>query len=281
MYGNRADDGDQRHRGSDGLRLAVAGGDEIGDRRDVLRLGEPHDAHDERRAEPDHQDRPDIDRQKVETRARGEPDRAEERPGRAVDREREGIDEQPRAASAAEPPRPVAVARDHEQKADIAERKGDNDPALQHDGSVALRGATPVTRSFYRTKVTRREYRRKLPLRVQSPAQKAPCRSERRSGHSIRLSGAAVYIKDGDRPRVEPTLGLCGVRHLTRARRSAALITAESGQRDALARATRTSGTDRCRLSFPHNAISCRLQRRCSLRRWAAWASSRSASPAD
>ena len=34
--------------GGDGLGLAVACGDEVGDRGDVLRLREPHDAHDQR-----------------------------------------------------------------------------------------------------------------------------------------------------------------------------------------------------------------------------------------
>ena len=47
--GNGADDGDQRDGGGDRLALAVARGDEVGDRGDVLRLGQPHDADDQRR----------------------------------------------------------------------------------------------------------------------------------------------------------------------------------------------------------------------------------------
>ena len=47
--GDRADDGDQRDGRRHRLALAVARGDEVGDRGDVLRLGEPHDAHDQRR----------------------------------------------------------------------------------------------------------------------------------------------------------------------------------------------------------------------------------------
>ena len=101
--GDRADDGDQRHRRRHRLALAVARGDEVGDRGDVLRLGEPHDAHDQRRAEPDHQDRPDIDSEEIVAGARGRADRAEERPRGAIDRERQRIDQRaargPRARS--------------------------------------------------------------------------------------------------------------------------------------------------------------------------------------
>ena len=95
--GNGADDRDQRDGRGDGLALAVARGDEVGDRGDVLRLGEPHDARISRRAEqPDHEHRADIDGEEVVAGARGEADRAEERPGRAVDRQRQRIDQMPR-----------------------------------------------------------------------------------------------------------------------------------------------------------------------------------------
>ena len=131
--GDGADDGDQGHGGGDDLGLAIARRDEVGDRGDVLRLGKSHDPHDQRRAEPDHDDGAYIDRQEViEAGARGEPDRTEEGPAGAVDRERERVDEVAPAALAAERPRAVAIARDDEQQADVAERNGDDDPALQH-----------------------------------------------------------------------------------------------------------------------------------------------------
>ena len=82
---NHADDGDQRDGGRHRLALAVARRNEVGDRRDVLALGQPHDADDERIGEPHHQHRPDIDGEEIEAGARGQPDRAEERPRRAVD----------------------------------------------------------------------------------------------------------------------------------------------------------------------------------------------------
>ena len=127
-----ADDGDQRDGRGHRLRLAVAGGDEVGDRGDVLRLGQAHDTHDERRAQADHQNGAEIDGQELEAGARREADRAEEGPRRAVDRQRQRIDQMAQAAFAAEVPRLVAIARDHEQQSEVAERTGDDDPALQH-----------------------------------------------------------------------------------------------------------------------------------------------------
>ena len=148
--GDGADDRDQRDGGGDGLRLAVTRRDEVRDRGDVLRLGEPHDAHDQRRAQPDHEDGADVNRQEVEAGARGKPDRAEERPGGAIDRERERIDEVP-AAAAADPPRTVAIARHHEQQADIAERHGDDERALQHDRSCVAAARAALAAPLYRT----------------------------------------------------------------------------------------------------------------------------------
>ena len=133
--GNRADDRDQGDDHRHALMLAVARRDEVGDRGDVLRLRQPHDAHQQRRGERDHQHRADIDGEEVVAGARGEPDRTEERPGRAVDRQRQRIDQQARAALAPEQAHPVAVACYHEQEPDIGERDGDDDPALQHAGS--------------------------------------------------------------------------------------------------------------------------------------------------
>ena len=133
--GNGADNGDQRDHGGHRLALAVARGDEVGDRGDVLRFGQPHDAQQQRREQADHQHRADIDRQEFIAGARRRADRAEEGPGRAVDRQRQRIDQQPRATGAAEAldqPCAVPVARHQEQQADIGKRHCDDDPALQH-----------------------------------------------------------------------------------------------------------------------------------------------------
>jgi len=128
---HRADDGDGGGGGRDGLALAVAGGDEVGDRGDVLRFRQLDDAHQQRRAERDHQDRADIDREEFDAGACREADRAEERPGRTVDRKRQRIDEHAEAA-ALNLCQPLAIAGDDEQKPDVAERGCDHAPVMQH-----------------------------------------------------------------------------------------------------------------------------------------------------
>ena len=99
--GDRADQGDDGDGRRDRLALAVARGDEVGDRGDVVGLGQPHHAHQQRRAKADHQDRAGIDRQELDAGAAGEADRAEERPRRAVDRQRQRIDQHAGAAARA------------------------------------------------------------------------------------------------------------------------------------------------------------------------------------
>jgi hypothetical protein len=91
------DDGDQA---PEQLVLAVARRDEVGDGRDVLALGNVDDGPHHGPADGQHQDRPDIDRQEVVARGRGDADAAEIGPGRAIDRQRQGIDQRPRAAAA-------------------------------------------------------------------------------------------------------------------------------------------------------------------------------------
>ena len=110
---HRADDRDERHGGSDRLRFAITGGNEVGDRRNVLCLGQAHDPHDQRRAQPDQKHRADVNGQEIEAGARSKPHRAKERPRGAVDRKRERIDEPP-ATFTAKASRPVSVTCNQE-----------------------------------------------------------------------------------------------------------------------------------------------------------------------
>ena len=130
--GDHADDRNQRDGRRHRLALAVTRGNEVGDRGDVLALGKPHDADDERISEPHHEHRPDIDGEEIKAGARRHADRTEERPRRAVDRQRQRINEKPRAAAADALTAAVAVTRYQEQKPDIGERDDDNEPTLQH-----------------------------------------------------------------------------------------------------------------------------------------------------
>ena len=65
---------EQRGGDADGAALAVARGEEVGDRGDVVLLGQPHQLGDHRVAGGDHQHRPGVDQDEVEARRR--------RPGR-------------------------------------------------------------------------------------------------------------------------------------------------------------------------------------------------------
>ena len=129
--GNRSDDRDQGDGCGDGLALAVTRGDEIGDRGDVLRFRQLDHAAQQRRAERDHQDRADIDREKIHAGAGGESDRAEKRPGGAIDRQRQRIDQRAGAA-ALRRRQPVAMAGHQKQEPDVAEGGCDHAPVVQH-----------------------------------------------------------------------------------------------------------------------------------------------------
>ena len=128
--GDHADGGDQRGRRGDDEALAVARSQEIGHRRDLLRLGQPDDAPEQRKAEQEHQDRPGVDAEELETAFRRNADGAEEGPGRAIDGEAQRVDQRARASWSRLVRPAVAKARDDEQKRHIGDRYDDDEPAL-------------------------------------------------------------------------------------------------------------------------------------------------------
>ena len=130
---------DQRRERRRRLRLAVAGGDEVGDGGEVLRARQIADAADQAMAEPDDQDRPDVDRQEIEALRGGEADRAVIGPGRAVDRQAQRIDQRAVPADDEAPPAVIAPPGDGEQEADIAERGEKDGRAVQHGGGASVR----------------------------------------------------------------------------------------------------------------------------------------------
>ena len=149
--GHRADQRDQRDGGGDRLALAITRRDEIGDRGDVLRLGERDHPAQQRRAERQHHQRADIDRQEIIARAGRRADRAEKRPGGAIDRQRQRVDQ------GAEPlalllRQPVAIARHQEQEHDIAERGCDHGPIIQHRRSLPAIGGAELGEPICREK---------------------------------------------------------------------------------------------------------------------------------
>ena len=130
--GHRADDADDRDEARHLLGLAVAGRDEVGHGRDVLRLGDAHDAQHERKQQADDEDRPDVDRQEIQPVRRGETDRAEEGPRRAIDRQRQRVDHRPGAGLHEPAPGRVAVMGDGEQPAQVDQGAQDRDAAKAH-----------------------------------------------------------------------------------------------------------------------------------------------------
>jgi len=127
-----ADDRDDRHEPAQRLALAVAGGDEVGDRGDAVRLADADDLPPDVPPQPHHERRPQVHRQEADAARGGAPHAAVEGPGRAVDREREGVDVRVRDDGATGLGPPVAPVRDREQHAQVGERDEDDDPSLEH-----------------------------------------------------------------------------------------------------------------------------------------------------
>ena len=126
------------------VTLAVTCGDEVGDRCQILTLCDPNDAQDQRDAEHEHQDRSEIDRNEIIAAGRGEPDAAEERPGRAVDRQRQGIGDRSAAATLPRADHAVAEPGHGKEQADISQRQRQNLPGFDHSGAL-LSKDSPAT----------------------------------------------------------------------------------------------------------------------------------------
>ena len=90
--GHHANGRYRRDKGAQRLALAIAGREEVGDGGDVLAFGDFGNALQKRPAKGKNQDRPDVDRQEIKARARGDADTAEIGPGGAIDAKRQGID---------------------------------------------------------------------------------------------------------------------------------------------------------------------------------------------
>ncbi len=78
--GERSRYRDDRDDGANGLALAVAGGQKVGDRGDVVALGQPDDTQQEAPAEHEQQDGAEIDRNEIVAGRSGKADAAEEGP---------------------------------------------------------------------------------------------------------------------------------------------------------------------------------------------------------
>ena len=142
--GQGADQGHQRGEHRQRLRLAVARGDEVGDRGDVLALGDPNHLEQDRPEQQTGQNRPDEDAQITPAAGRGLPDATVEGPAGAVDRKPQTVDRwapirRPVFLGVAIPP-----PCNREQHRDICECHCDQPPTLEH---VALLSGSAILRS--------------------------------------------------------------------------------------------------------------------------------------
>ena len=134
-----ADQADQRHHHCQGLRLAVACGNEVGDRGDVLLLADQHHLLQHPRREDQQQYRAQVDGQECPKLFGGLADRAEEGPAGAVHGQRQAVHpgtqlwRQWRAAA-------VAIEGDGEHDGHIGQGDHGDQPAGQrHEDSEAKR----------------------------------------------------------------------------------------------------------------------------------------------
>ena len=87
-----ADQRDHRHQRRQRPALAIAAGDEVGDRRDAVLARDADHLAQHRPSQQHRQRRPQVDRQEPQARRRGAADAAEVGPRRAVNTHRQGID---------------------------------------------------------------------------------------------------------------------------------------------------------------------------------------------
>ncbi len=130
--GQHADRGEQRGGDADGAALAVARGQEVGDRRHIVLLGQPHHLAQHREAQDDQQRRAGINKDKIDAGGRGAADRAIKGPRRAVDCQRQAVDGGGHRAGRPGAGVPVTEIGDGEQQAEIGQRQGQDGGFRQH-----------------------------------------------------------------------------------------------------------------------------------------------------
>src|SRR5215212_5314120 len=139
-------------------------------------------------AEPDHQDRADVDREEIEARARRQPDGTVEGPGGAIDRQRQGVDRRARTPLQDALARYVAPVGDCEQQAEIDQSRKDDRPGGDHAGfPCETRVIANPTGSGTRT-----------PSRAGAVSRRRPVPAKKRQNGP--LSWAKAFAKRGPAP---------------------------------------------------------------------------------
>ena len=133
--GDDADDGDQRDQRGQQRALAVAAGDEVGDRGDPVGLRDAdHLAHHDP-GQQHRQHRPEVDRQEPDPGGGRAPDAAEIGPGGAVDGQRQRVDPGVVDHRAAACRAPVGEGGDREQQQQVAEGNAEDERPGDHQSS--------------------------------------------------------------------------------------------------------------------------------------------------
>ena len=192
--GNDADEGDHRDDGGEALILAVAGGDEVGDRGDALGLGELDHPPQDREAEDEEQDRPDVDGEEIEAFVGRQSDRAEEGPRGAIDPERQGIDGGTARYRGTTTGFAIAVIGDSEQQADVGDCDCEDEPALKHGSAAFL---------FTEIHAGTNESIRRNPSQRGAAVHRGAVETVRTAGKTMvttRFAGRATQFRDGNIP---------------------------------------------------------------------------------
>ena len=128
---------DDRDEGAERGALAEPRRQEIPDRRDVVCARDRDQAHEEGRAEQEDEGGTEVDRQVGPAVADGRAHGAEERPGRAVDAEREAVDVRAQSRPARIDRFALAVERHGEQQREVRDGESGEEQPGDHARTVA------------------------------------------------------------------------------------------------------------------------------------------------
>ena len=139
--GRNHDHRDHRDEPPQELALAVAGGDEVGDRGDAVVLADAQNLAQQVPPQNRHQGRTEINGQEVDAARGGAADAAVERPGGAIDGDRKGVNIGTRDQAAPLKGALVPPVGDGEQKAQIPEPRRHDHPRLKHPRPLSFPAA--------------------------------------------------------------------------------------------------------------------------------------------
>ncbi|MND84965.1 hypothetical protein D3C80_768690 [compost metagenome] len=137
--GQRPQDGHQRHRRAQGRALAVARGDEVGHRADVLAPGRRRDPLPQREQHRHPQGRAHIDGQVFPGRTRRRPHRPVIGPRGAIDGQGQGVERRPQRPAARLDRRPLVPPGHREQDGHVGGHQGQGREA-EHDRHLGRSG---------------------------------------------------------------------------------------------------------------------------------------------